>query len=282
LWTLTRRLRLSLSSTVNVFVAYYFGRRPFLRKFAPETLVIDIPEWGKIPIRANGEDTSLLRQILVDGEYNLPSENVRRVVDLGANIGLATVFLSRRFPDAEIACVEPSPQNIPLLKRVIAMNGIRACVFEAAIGPVDGSIDLFLSAQPDCTSVVNAVNTVGIVKVPQISMEHLMKDMGWEGIDVMKLDIEGAEKFLLTENQAWLGKVRMVVGESHANVGHPLCAVGKRPRRARLRAQDHDRGTRKLWRDVPGHKLASSRQLNATSRNLHPLVVTSRMRVAWG
>ncbi len=224
---MTRRLRLSATSTSRVFVAYYFGRRPFLRRFAPETLIIDLPDWGKIPIRANGEDTSLLRQIFVNGEYDLPSENVRRVVDLGANIGMATLYLSRKFPDAEIACVEPSPQNAPLLKRVIALNGVRARVFEAAIGPADGSIDLFLSAQPDCTSVVNAVNPVGVINVPQISMDHLMKDMGWDGIDVLKLDIEGAEKFLLTENQSWLEKVRMVVGESHVNVGYSYAQLSK-------------------------------------------------------
>jgi FkbM family methyltransferase len=217
---MTRRLRLAAPSAVRLFGAYYFGRRPLLRRIVPRTMVLDIPGWGKVPVRANGLDHLLLMQIFVEQEYRLPAANVRRIVDLGANIGMATVYLSRLFPDAEIACVEPSPQNIPVLKQAIALNGIRARVFEAAIGPAEGSVDLFLSSRPDCTSIVHAVDSVGVVKVPQLSMGQVMRQMGWDDIDLLKLDIEGAERFLLAENNSWLDKVRAVVGEGHANVGY--------------------------------------------------------------
>jgi FkbM family methyltransferase len=220
LWSLTRRLRLRAPSAARVFFAYYSGRRRLLRRMAPETMVIDIPGWGKVPIRPNGQDHILLTQIFVHEEYRLRADKVRRIVDLGANIGMATVYLNRLFPEAEIACVEPSPQNTPLLKQAIALNRIRASVFEAAIGPTEGSVDLFLSSEPYCTSVVNAINSVGVVRVPQVSMRHVMRQMGWDDIDLLKIDIEGAERSVLTENNSWLDKVRMVIGESHVDVGY--------------------------------------------------------------
>jgi FkbM family methyltransferase len=220
LWEITRRLGLAAPSTMRLFVSYYFGRRAVLQRFAPGILLIDVPQWGKIPLRTNGEDHSLLKQIFVDQVYRVPMINVRHIVDLGANIGVATVFLSRLFPDAEIACVEPSPQNTPLLEQTITLNGIRARVFETAIGPRDGLVDLFLSSTPDCTSAVHADNSFAVTRVPQITMPHVMREMGWDGIDVLKIDIEGSERYLLTENQDWLGRVKMVVGESHLHVDY--------------------------------------------------------------
>lgn len=220
LWQFSRQLKLGGGSTARLFAAYYLGRRPFLQRMAPSTLVIDVPGWGKVPVRPNSQDHQLLNQMFVDNVYRLKGAKVRRIVDLGANIGVATVYMHRIFPEAEIACVEPSVQNIPVLKQAIALNGIKARVFEAAIGPSDGTIDLFLSAEPDCTSVVHAVDPVGVVKVAQVSMATVMQQMGWDEIDLLKIDIEGAERTLLTQNHGWLDKVGMVVGESHVNVGY--------------------------------------------------------------
>ena len=220
LLTLARRLGLGPASTARMFCSYYFGRRPFLRRFAPEIMIIDIPKWGKIPLRTNGHDHSLLIQIFVNEGYRLPVQNVRRIVDLGANIGMASVYLSKLFPESEIACVEPSPQNTPLLKKAIALNGIRARVFEAAIGATESSVDLYLSTLPDCTSVLHAIDPVGVVRVPQVSMWEVMRQMGWDHIDLLKIDIEGAERFVLGENNSWLDKVSVIVGESHVNVGY--------------------------------------------------------------
>ncbi|MDQ1469273.1 MAG: hypothetical protein QOJ99_753 [Bryobacterales bacterium] len=224
LWALSRNLGLGLGSTANLFGSYYFGRRSALQKVYPETVVITIPDCGKIAIRTNGYDFGLLAQIFVRKDYRLDASvvpgNVRTILDLGANIGAAAVYMHQQFPGSEIACVEPSPLNIALLKRAFSLNGIRGRVFEAAIGSDEGSIDLYLSDRPDCNSIYPSDDSSNKINVPLISVPHVMRQMGWDRIDLLKIDIEGAEKHVLGENNSWLQDVRMITGETHVNNGY--------------------------------------------------------------
>jgi FkbM family methyltransferase len=227
LWGLSRALGLGLGSTASLLGAYYFGRRQFLRRLFPEVVVLDLPEWGKVPVRTNGYDHGLLKQIFLRQDYQLKAQDVHRILDLGANIGMASVYLHRLFPEAEFACIEPSPQNTPLLKQALALNGIRGRVFEAAVGDEEGTVDLHLSAAPDCTSIYPGQDVLDVVRVPQVSVPHVLREMGWDSLDVVKIDIEGAEKMVFTQNNSWLHNVRIIVGEGHVGVGYPYAQLAR-------------------------------------------------------
>jgi FkbM family methyltransferase len=222
---LARSLKLGWSSTAKLFGAYYFGRRAVLKGLAPDTVVLDLPDWGKVTVRVNGYDHGLLDQIFVRQDYRLDACEVRRILDLGANIGMATVYLHRLFPEAEIACVEPSPQNIPVLKRAVSLNGIHARVFEAAAGAESGTIDLHLSIMPDCNSIYPSKNGLDVVTVPLVSVPEIMEQMRWNDIDILKIDIEGAEKEVLGRNNSWLRRVRIITGEGHPGSGYPYAEL---------------------------------------------------------
>jgi FkbM family methyltransferase len=212
---LARQLQLGPQSTANLFGAYYFSRRGWVKKLFPSTVVLDSPAWGKIPLRTNGEDIGLLSQIFVRRDYRMEASGVRRILDLGANIGMATIYLSRLFPEAQFACVEPSPENTPLLKRAIALNGIPARVFEAAAGAESGTTNLYLADKPVANSVYPVEGFSSLVTVPLISVPEIMNQMGWDRIDLLKIDIEGSEKEVLGRNNSWLSKVGLITGESH-------------------------------------------------------------------
>jgi FkbM family methyltransferase len=196
-----------------------------LKKFFPETIVLTAPGWGKIPLRTNGYDYGLLAQIFIRQDYRLECTGVQRILDLGANIGMATIYLHRLFPQAEIACVEPSPDNIPLLKRAVSLNGIRGRIFEAAVGAEPGEIHLHVSDLPDCTSAYPVEGVSRTVAVLQISVPEIMDRMGWDNIDLVKIDIEGSEKDVLGRNNCWLRGVRIITGESHVNTGYPYAQL---------------------------------------------------------
>jgi FkbM family methyltransferase len=220
LWDFSRQLCLGLWSTVNLFGVYYFGRREWLRKLYPRSVVIEVPNWGKVRVRPNGYDYLLMDLMFVRHDYQLQADGVRTILDLGANIGMASVYFNRLFPSAEIACVEPSPQNLPILKDVLALNQIRCRVFDVAIGSEEGEIDLYLAPNPADNSSAPSSNHLEVVRVPQMSVPQVMQQMGWDRIDLLKLDVEGAEKFVLTENNSWLQNVRHIVGESHVGIGY--------------------------------------------------------------
>ncbi|MGD0669639.1 MAG: FkbM family methyltransferase [Bryobacteraceae bacterium] len=222
---LARDLNLGATSTAKLFVVYYAGRRQVLRNLLPKMVTLDLPAWGKVPVRSNGYDQGLLMQIFLRKDYQMEASGVRRILDLGANIGMAAVFLHRLFPEAEIACVEPSPVNTPALRQAIALNKIRGRVFEGVIGVEPGFVDLYLSDRPDCNSVFPTEHSSQVIRVPQLSVPEIIEQMGWDCIDVLKLDIEGAEKGMFGPRSSWLDQVRYITGESHINVGYPYAAL---------------------------------------------------------
>ncbi|HNS17237.1 MAG TPA: FkbM family methyltransferase [Bacteroidales bacterium] len=61
------------------------------------------------------------------------------ILDIGANIGIMTAHLGRKFPGSAIYAFEPDPQNVVALKRIIRFFGIKnVTVVETALGNFDG------------------------------------------------------------------------------------------------------------------------------------------------
>ncbi len=56
------------------------------------------------------------------------------------------------------------------------------------------------------------------VDVPITRLGNLINDLGWKSVDLLKVDIEGAEKLLLDDIDGWSGLASNVLMEIHHNV----------------------------------------------------------------
>jgi hypothetical protein len=76
-----------------------------------------LPELGHpLYFRCGSTDVANMAQIFRHGSYGFPMRSTPlRILDLGAYVGYAAVYLARRFPDAEVLCVEPSASSFRLL-----------------------------------------------------------------------------------------------------------------------------------------------------------------------
>lgn len=73
----------------------------------------------------------------------LPNEGT--VLDIGANIGIMTVHLSRRLPQARVLAFEPIPANLKALHKVIGFFKLKNVeIFETALGNYDGEADMVM------------------------------------------------------------------------------------------------------------------------------------------
>jgi FkbM family methyltransferase len=93
--------------------------------------------WG----RADTSDLAAFRHVF-DGAYDfeLPTKP-RLILDLGANVGYASVYFSLRHPTARVIAVEPEPSNVALLRQnVAALPGVD--VVEGAVWPHSGRLSL--------------------------------------------------------------------------------------------------------------------------------------------
>lgn len=189
-----------------------------------------------------------LRGIVLDAEYDLsaelpPAEHpAPRILDLGANIGLGALFLSRLYPGARFVCVEPDPRNQPLLRQTLDWNDVQAETIHAAVGPASGRLALRLGFDPTCSALEDSPMhnlREGQVEVDILTVPAILARAGWDGADLVKIDIEGSEDTLLSQDNGWLEHVGAVVLEIHPNTTPEKIAGYLRPFGFQLRRLSH-------------------------------------------
>jgi FkbM family methyltransferase len=138
------------------------------------------------------------------------------VLDLGANTGISTAYFYTCFPDAKFYCVEPLADHIRLLETnlsgLIPIDNLQW--LQAAIGNKDGSGTFVESRYTYNTKVKEDKD--GSVMV--ISMPSVFSYFALEEVDLVKMDIEGAEVGALLEPE-WLKNVRFIFIEFHSDQG---------------------------------------------------------------
>lgn len=166
----------------------------------------------------NGADAFIHSEVFEHEHYRLPLERPpQTILDLGANIGLSTIYFARLFPAAKLACVEPAPDNVRLLAINLGLNGVRASVIEAAVDADDGRVLLELRDRDYAHQVVpcSANAERSRLEVDAVSVPTLLRRLSWERIGLLKVDIEGHEAILFARDCDWLERVDAMCVEHH-------------------------------------------------------------------
>lgn len=180
--------------------------------------------WKGRPIhyRAGTSDCRSIYEILLapHGDYAIPQIiNPKVILDIGANIGIASIFFADRFPESRIFSFEPMEENFELLRKNIALYpNIRA--FMVALGEEEGSKEIFFSDNPKNYGGFSFYpNGSNIQLRKKVEMKHPLKflaQIGLERIDLIKIDTEGAEYGIFTAMDSNLLKqTQWIVGELH-------------------------------------------------------------------
>jgi FkbM family methyltransferase len=157
-------------------------------------------------------DPYVVNEVIMERAYVPPpqvEEALRRVaapriVDVGAHIGTATLFLLNRFPTARVLAVEPQPEAAAMLRRTVAVNNLdgQCEVLQAAAGVADGNARMagysaFAHfARADTTEPVDYLPPLrkyqaGGAETVEVDVVDILPRLA--GADLVKMDIEGAE-----------------------------------------------------------------------------------------
>jgi FkbM family methyltransferase len=172
------------------------------------------PVWVRIP----STDLSVLKQVLEERHYDFTIPfNSKVIVDAGANIGLSAVFFANRYPQATIIAVEPEASNYEMLVRNTALypsiKPVRAAIWKESkrislLDPGEGNHGFQTEEARTETH-----SQEGMVEGKTI--DGLMREFGLEQIDILKLDIEGAEREVLQHCSVWIDRVQGMMVELH-------------------------------------------------------------------
>lgn len=193
----------------------------------------------RTPIRFAADDWLAFQQVFVDGEYDWPGSEPLWVMDAGANCGYASLWLNARFPNAKICSIEPHPVLARSIRETLKRNEVPATVIQAALSSIDGTAQLHFGSLSTTHSLHTGrpLGGSGSVEVETISMPTLLERLEWPRIDLLKLDIEGAEVELLAGTPSWLSRVRAIVGELHGAYGPEQLAADLEPAGFRVTAR---------------------------------------------
>jgi FkbM family methyltransferase len=163
----------------------------------------------------------LFDEIFVTSGYEFePAGEPLRIIDAGANIGMATLWFARAYPSARITAIEPDPTTFGLLRTNLEDNGFdQVTPVQAALASKPGSIEFVVD--PDrpgwLMMSVDARRMHGTpVTVPAMRLSDLVDGP----VDFLKLDVEGAEHEVMGElaDSGALTSIRAMVMEYHHHI----------------------------------------------------------------
>jgi FkbM family methyltransferase len=150
---------------------------------------------------------------LQDCDFNLAEPNPT-IIDVGANVGYVSVFLANKYPAARIVAVEVDPDNVDILRRNV--QGYNVDVVQGAIWSSHSYCCIDRSAEKSYAFRVREVPEGTPGSLPALTITDLLERLGTRNLDLLKLDIEGAEEALFAANyEEWVDRIRTLIVEIH-------------------------------------------------------------------
>jgi FkbM family methyltransferase len=183
------------------------------------------PFRGTLVLREDASDLWTFREIVEWDVYRPVFEYVRAaqtVVDLGANIGLASLCFAARWPGCRIIAVEPNAGTFAVLKQNLAAlvkrgrcEVVRAAIWSRETSLVEDSSVPRRYFNGFRVAEATSNDDASVERYPGISMLTLMQRYAIGEIDLLKIDIEGTETELFRGDVSWLTRIGAIAIEFH-------------------------------------------------------------------
>lgn len=144
-----------------------------------------------------------IKTVFFDEDENLPLPPAGAVVlDVGANIGLFTLFMIWKYGRDRFAAIhlfEPNPGTYERLQRNLAANGLSGpgALCTAHMLALSDRAGTIYMESPHGYSVLNMISATGTVPVTCVTLDAWRRTQGVGAIDLFKVDVEGHELPLL-------------------------------------------------------------------------------------
>jgi FkbM family methyltransferase len=164
-------------------------------------------------------DLVIFWMVFVRHHYPVDASD-RVIVDIGANIGIFTIYAARQAPDARIIAVEPFPGTLNRLQKHLEDNRIarRVTVLNCAVAAETGRGEMdsaegipsqYRRVRSEGTATLNKRHrgAAALEKLPGVSVENntladVLELAAVDRVDMMKMNIHGNEYAVLMNTPA--------------------------------------------------------------------------------
>jgi FkbM family methyltransferase len=245
---------------------HVMGRRFFEKRIYNYKMLLDL------------QDRGISRTLLLFGERELEHKIMlerflkpgMNVLDIGANIGYyALMELGLIGPSGRLVAVEPSPSNVELLRRNLALNNYSDIeVHQVAISDQSGIKPFFLSEMSNLNTFHD--NGTGLLhlsgKTVDVRTATVPEIMSGRSLDLIRMDVEGHEVEVINGLLPAIERGETsptIIFETHLSrygVGHdiesPLRRLFALGYRVKFAGSSSERGTRLI--EARGYKKGDS------------------------
>lgn len=210
---------------------------------------------------------SLKREIFGEDVYYMELENKSPyIIDVGAHIGLSMLYFKMLYPDSKVLAIEPHPSLVKLLRRNVEMNRLENVeVIEMAVGNEEEERSFFvdidnewLSSSSFFKKAWSGTQENKEIKVNVVKLGSLIKNK----VNLLKLDIEGAEEEVLMSLGNRLNMVEHILFEYHPRKDKtPEKIVGNLLNYG-FKTTFYKRGREVDWRKTKGLLMVEARRLS--------------------
>jgi len=169
-----------------------------------------------LELRSYTSDIFTFWQIFINKEYDMPFKTAPNlIIDGGANVGYSAVFFANKFPQAKIIAIEPERTNFEIL-RENTINYQNIELLNSGIWNKNTYLKIQDIGVRKDAFMVEEVNLEEQRSFKAVTIGEILRKSGYDAIDILKLDIEGAEKEVFSDNyEEWLNKVNILIIELH-------------------------------------------------------------------
>lgn len=151
----------------------------------------------------------MFKEIFIKKNYHIPyTEKPITIVDCGSNIGMAIVFFRLYAPNAHIVAFEPNPYTFSILKRNVEINNLNVELHNVALSNMEGNMTFYTDKNDKSSQGASLTQHLHSKKrdIEEVSVEvRKLSSYISSHVDILKLDIEGAEGVVL-EDMCTTGK----------------------------------------------------------------------------
>ncbi len=171
-----------------------------------------------ITLRGGSSDFLIFDQIMIEDEYApLRNMEISTVLDLGANIGLASIWFLNHFENARVVAVEANPDNYNAISNNLGPYGERINLVRGAVWPRRADLSIARRVNESDAQVHESLPTDDPKdRISGWDIPSLMELGKFKTLDLLKIDIEGSEIALFRSGaERWLPLTKNICIELH-------------------------------------------------------------------
>lgn len=171
-------------------------------------------------------DTATWQYTVRDKHFWPPDEltynkNIKLIVDVGSNVGFSTGLLAAGWPESKVIGFEMDEQSVNQSRIYLSEFDDRVKIFHTVLGWPEREDQAVISTSNTVSSLKQYDFGQGYkdITVNIISFDNALKLAGIEKeyIDILKMDIEGAEWEIINDGGEWSNRVSIFVIETHSH-----------------------------------------------------------------